>query len=63
MNNVAAVYNFSSDNCYPNSQALEIAIWDNEVHTIVGVQFNDTLSGRNDIDENLYVTMRYVNAN
>ncbi|GJQ88081.1 hypothetical protein Trydic_g13093 [Trypoxylus dichotomus] len=59
MNNVAAVYNFTPDVCFVNSEALENVLWDNmESETLAGVQFSDVLSGKDDIDENLNVVIR-----
>ncbi|KAI4457978.1 atp-binding cassette transporter subfamily a abca [Holotrichia oblita] len=60
MKNVAAQFNFATNSCYNDSQALENALWDNmNTVTLAGVQFSDSLAGRTDLNENLEVIIRF----
>ncbi|KRT81014.1 hypothetical protein AMK59_6215, partial [Oryctes borbonicus] len=58
MNNVAEKGDFHAQ-CYNDSQELETRLWNNMNDTLAAVVFSDSLSGRNDLDPDLIVTIRF----
>lgn len=57
MTNVAGRYSMTQQ-CIGNASTLDTVLQQYTTITYVGVQFDDSLAGRTDLDKNIRVTLR-----
>lgn len=62
MSNVASKYGMYQQ-CYANSETLNVELQRYTAISYVGVQFDDSLAGKATLDKKMRVTLRYVDLN